>query len=399
MGLGMTVGVLVARYLGPEKFGLLNFATAFVGIFGAIAGMGLKEIVVRDIVRDPEGKNVTLGSVAALLLVGGLISYGLIIGSIFWLRPDDILAKILVAILGSVVLFKSSETAVYWFDSQLLSKYNVWVKNGSFLFFAPIKLILILFSAPLVAFAWAVMAEGVMVAVLMLAMLSLRGQRLRYLRVSLPRAKSLMKDSWPFMLSGIAAGVYIKIDQIMLGQMLDDEAVGIYSAAVRVSEVWYFIPAIVVTSVFPSLIISYKNDTQLFYRRLQKLYGALVKLGVAVALIMTFASEQLISLIFGEDYIQSAAVLSWHIWGGIFVFFGSAWSMWIALEGLQKTALIIHCMSLIANLALNIILIPTYGAEGAAIATALSYALGHTIFMAAFRSQRIAVKMFWRSFI
>ena len=98
MGLGMTVGVLVARYLGPEKFGLLNFATAFVGIFGAIAGMGLKEIVVRDIVRDPEGKNVTLGYVAALLLVGGLISYGLIIGSIFWLRPDDILAKIFVAI-------------------------------------------------------------------------------------------------------------------------------------------------------------------------------------------------------------------------------------------------------------------------------------------------------------
>ena len=138
MGVGLVVGVWVARYLGPEQFGLFSFATAFVGLFGAIAGLGLRGIVVRDIVRHPAGKEETLGTVAVLQFFGGLLAYGLTLGTIFWLRPDDALAKALVAILGSTLLFQASEVAVYWFESQVLSKYTVWVQNGSFLVFAAI---------------------------------------------------------------------------------------------------------------------------------------------------------------------------------------------------------------------------------------------------------------------
>lgn len=398
VGLGMIIGVLIARYLGPEKFGLFSFAAAFVSIFAVIAGMGLKEIVIRDIIRDPGGVNVTLGTAAIMQLVGGIITYSLVIGAIFWIRPEDALARMLVAILGSAILFKSSEIAVYWFDSQVTSKYHVWVSNGSFLIFAIIKIVLVSQNAPLISFAWATMAEALIAAVFMIVMLGLRGQNLKQLQPSFSRMRCLFKDSWPFLLSSITAIIYMRIDLVMLGQMMNDEAVGIYGAAVRVSEVWYFIPTIVVTSVFPMLIKNHSDHPGLFYLRLQQLYGGLVKLAIVVAIIVSLTSAELIKLIFGEAYIEASPILSWHIWSSIFVFYGIVWSRWIALEGLQKTALMIHCMSLLSNIALNIFLIPLYGANGAAMATALSYAMGHTVFMAAFKNQRVAVKMFWLSF-
>jgi O-antigen/teichoic acid export membrane protein len=80
MGVGLFVGVWVTRYLGPEQFGLFNFATAFTALFGAVATLGLQGIVVRDIVNDPSCKEETLGTAALLHLIGGTLAYGLIIG-------------------------------------------------------------------------------------------------------------------------------------------------------------------------------------------------------------------------------------------------------------------------------------------------------------------------------
>ena len=374
MGVGLFVGVWVARYLGPEQFGLLSFATAFVGLFGAIAGLGLQGIVVRDIVRDPSRKEDTLGTAALLQFIGGLLAYGLILATIFWLRPDDALAKALVAILGSTMLFKASEVAVYWFESQVLSKYTVWVQNGSFLVFAAIKIVLILNNAPLIAFASVIMAEALMVALLMLVMLGLRGPRLRHLRITLARAKALLADSWPLLLSGIAIVIYMKIDQIMLGQMVGDEAVGIYSAAVRISEVWYFIPMMIVASVFPAILEAKKRSEAQYYQRLQHLYDLMVWLSVAVALPMTFLSTPIVTLLFGENFSASGTVLAIHIWASVFVFLGVASGKWFLAENRQMLNLQRTALGAVVNVVLNFLLIPDYGPVGAAVATVVSQA-------------------------
>jgi len=380
MGVGLFVGVWVARYLGPEQFGLLSFATAFVGLFGAIAGLGLQGIVVRDIVRDPSRKEDTLGTAALLQFIGGLLAYGLILATIFWLRPDDALAKALVAILGSTMLFKASEVAVYWFESQVLSKYTVWVQNGSFLVFAAIKIVLILNNAPLIAFASVIMAEALMVALLMLVMLGLRGPRLRHLRITLARAKALLADSWPLLLSGIAIVIYMKIDQIMLGQMVGDEAVGIYSAAVRISEVWYFIPMMIVASVFPAILEAKKRSEAQYYQRLQHLYDLMVWLSVAVALPMTFLSTPIVTLLFGENFSASGTVLAIHIWASVFVFLGVASGKWFLAENRQMLSFYRAALGAVVNIILNFLLIADYGPVGAAVATVISQATAAFLF-------------------
>lgn len=380
MGVGLLVGVWVARYLGPEQFGLFSFSTAFVGLFGAVAGLGLQGIVVRDIVRDVACKEETLGTSAVLQFIGGLLAYCLLLGTIFWLRPDDTLAKVLVAILGSTMLFRASEVAVYWFESQVQSKYIVWTQNSVFLVAAVIKVVLILTHAPLVAFAWAFVFEALVVALLISVMLSLRGPKLRHLRVNWIRAKSLLQHSWPLMLSGIAIMIYMKIDQIMLGQMVGDEAVGIYSAAVRISEVWYFIPMMIIASLFPTIIAAKKSSEDLYYQSLQRLYDLMVVLAVLVALPMTFLSSLVVTLLFGDAFIDAGAVLAIHVWGAIFVFLGVASGQWFIAENLQILSLQRTLLGAVVNVVLNFFLIPLLGSIGAALATVISQAMAAFLF-------------------
>jgi len=374
MGMGLLVGVWVARYLGPEQFGLLNFATAFIGLFGAIAGLGLENVVVRDIVRDPESARLTLGTTAVLQLMGGLVTYLLILGTITYLRPDDALARTIVAILSTTLLFKVSEIAVYWFESQVQSKYTVWVQNSVFLIFAAVKVSLILLEAPLSAFVWAILGEAAMVASILLLVLNLRGPKVTQLQASMTRAKTLFKDSWPLLLSGLAVIIYMRTDQIMLGQMIGDEAVGIYSASVRISEVWYFIPIVIVASVFPTILKAKKRSEAEYYARLQKLYDLMVLVSISVALPMTFLATPLVRLLFGETYVAAGTVLGIHIWAAVFVFLGVASSKWFLAENRQMLSLKRTVFGAAINIFFNFFFIPHYGPNGAAVATIIANA-------------------------
>lgn len=375
MGLGLFVGVWIARYLGPAQFGLLNFATAFTGLVGAIASLGLQGIVVRDIVRDPDSARLTLGTAALLQLIGGFVSFLLILGAIATLRPDDALARSIVAILGSMMLLKASDIAVYWFESQVQSKYTVWVQNSVFLAFAAIKVLLILQQAPVIAFAWIMLAEATVVALLLLIVMGLRGPALSSLRASPARAKDLLRDSWPLILSAISITVYMKIDQIMLGQMVSDEIVGIYSAAVRISEVWYFVPMAIVASVFPAILETKKRSEEHYYARLQKAFDLMVVISLLVAVPTTYLATPIVGLLFGEAYLEAGIVLAIHIWASVFVFLGVASGMWFLVENRPMLSLQRAGMGAIANVGLNLWLIPLYGPVGAATATVVSYAI------------------------
>jgi O-antigen/teichoic acid export membrane protein len=372
MGIGLIVTIWIVRYLGPDQFGLLSFAISFVGLFGAIAGLGLHDIVVREIIRDPTGDKEILGTAAVVQFIGGISAYALSIVTIFWLRPDDQIARILVAILGSMMIFRVSDVAIFWFEAHVKSKYMVWVQSGTFLVFSVVKVALILNDFALIAFAWISMAEGLLVAILMLTVLGFHGPSLLRFQVTMSRAKNLVLHSWPLFLSGMAILIYMKIDQIMLGQMVGDRSVGFYSAAVRISEVFYLAPMAIISSVFPAILqTKIRSETQ-YYDRLQKLFDILVWISFAFAIPVTFLSNFLVALLYGSDFFSASIVLAIHVWAIFFVLLGVAGAKWILAENRQILSLQRAILGMISNVLLNYLLIPNYAEVGAAIATVIS---------------------------
>jgi len=375
MGVGLLIGVWIARYLGPEQFGLLNFTVALIGLFGALAAMGLQGIVVRDIVQNPACREDTLGSAALLQLLGGAAAYTLLLATVFYLRPQDVLSQLVAAILGAVVLLKAFEVAGYWFESQVQSKYTVWVQNAAFLIFAGIKAVLILTGASLISFVWAMLAEAFVVALAMTLALNRFGPPLSSLRISYRRCCALLKAGWPLMLSSIAVMIYMKIDQIMIGQMLGNDAVGIYSAAARISEIWYFIATAVAASVLPAILEAKKNNEAQYRQRLQALFDLMTWIAIIVALPVTFFATPLVTMLFGADYSEAGGVLAIHVWATVFVFLGVAGGNWFLAENQQLISLQRTALGAAVNVLLNIVLIPMLGVVGAAWATLISYAV------------------------
>lgn len=394
MGVGLFVGVWVARYLGPEQFGLLNYAVALSGLFVAIAGLGFHQIAVRDTVRKPEEAGEIFGTALLLQLIAGIISYLLLLGTVYSLRSDNALARSVVAIVGLILFGKSLEIAKYWFESQVQSKYTVWVENGCFLFFAGTKILLILKQAPLFAFAWVTALQSILVGLALILTMNRKGLPFQQLSFAWLRGKKLLHDSWPLILSAVAVSVYMKVDQIMLGQMIGDEAVGIYSAAVRISEVWYFIPVSIVASLYPAILRTKKRSEKLYYQRLQRLYDFLTVIGLVVAVVACFVGKNVILILFGEEYRLSGSVLLIHIWAGIFTSMGVARGPWLFSEGLHHYSYKYILIGMIVNVFGNYAVIPIYGALGAAFITLVSQAVVALVAPALFKETRQSSKMF-----
>ena len=373
MGVGLFVGVWIARYLGPDQFGQLSYALAFVLLFSSLANLGLDSIAVRNIVRDSSLKDKILGTVFVLKLIGGTMAFGVTMAAILLLRPADSLTQWLVGITAAGLIFQAFDTIDYWFQSQVKSKYTVVSKNTAFLLISICKIVLISVQAPLIAFAWTGLAEIVLGSLSLIVAYRINEHHLRAWRASLVVAKDLLRDSWPLIFSGIVGTIYLRIDQVMLGEMVNAKEVGIYSAAVRIAEAWYFIPLVICSSVYPSIIEARAVSDELFYDRLQKLYNMMVFIGYAVALPLTFMSSWLVHLLFGSAYGRAGSMLALLIWAGMFVIIGVARSSFLMAMNFTKIHLLTVFMGCIVNVILNYILIPYYGGMGAAIASFIAY--------------------------
>ncbi len=370
---GLFIGVWVARYLKPAQYGLLSYSGAFVALFSAIASLGLDGIVIRDIVKEPEYKEVILGSAFILKLCGGLAAFILTMTAILVLRPNDHLMHWLVGITSLGTIFQAVDVIDLSFQSQVRSKYTVYAKNSAYIASSLIKIVLIVIKAPLIYFAWVATIEIVMGSLGLLLAYRISGGLVSSWRRSYEVGKKLILDSWPLIFSGIVIMVYMRIDQIMIGEIVGPSEVGVYSVAVRLSELWYFIPMAIVSSTFPSLVSVLHENQTLFFERLQKLYNAMSLFGYIIAIPVTFFSVPLVEILFGVSYSKAGPMLAVLIWAGLFVNLGVARSSFLISMNWTRVHFLTVFLGSIVNVLLNIVLIPRYGGMGAAIATCVAY--------------------------
>ncbi len=396
---GLILFSLMARYLGPQQFGKINYATSFVLLFSIFNTLGLDSILIRNLITKPENKNVYMGTSFFLKLAGSILMILLSSTLIYILEPKDNLLKYFVFIISVGYIFKSFDNIDFFFQSKIKSKYSVISRSIAFIITALLKVFFIKFNQPAILFVILISIESLLSsAILVYFYLKNEGFNSFKWKIDFSKLKNLINDSWPIMIGGIASLIYMKIDQIMIGKMIGEVSLGIYYSAVKLSETWYFIPTIVGASVFPAIINAKRKSEKLYIDRLQILFDYSTLFALVISVLISVFSKNIIYIFYGQQYSLAAPILSVHIWSGTFVFLGIIASKWVIAENYTKNALERTVIGALINIFLNLILIKKYGIMGAAISTLISYSFVNFLSLALYKKTRICFLMQLRSF-
>jgi O-antigen/teichoic acid export membrane protein len=374
LGVGVLITVGIARHLGPDGFGQFNYGIAMFTLVAVVAALGLDSIVQRDLVRMPEQRHELLGTCFGLKFVAGILGYTLLV-LIVRTTVQEPTTRNVCYVAGLGLLANGSFAVDNWFQSQTQAKYSAFVQGLSFFVAGATRIALLCLSAGLLAFAWAYCLEPVLIGILFLVFFQAVAGSLIDWKFNRGLARKWLADSWPLLLSGLAIIVYTRIDQVMIAQLASDRALGIYSAAVRISEIGYFIPPILAASLLPSIVRTREADIAKYDARRQYYFDLSVVVAVAIALPTTLLAAPIIHLLYGSAYAEAVPILCVLAWATLFAFIGGARQQYLITEGHMKFSFAAALAAAILNVVLNIFLIPHYQGFGAAIATMISYGL------------------------
>jgi O-antigen/teichoic acid export membrane protein len=383
---GLFVGIWVARYLGPEQFGLFSYTQSFVGLFTVIATLGLDAIVVRELVKDESRRDELIGTVFWLKIFGALGVLVMLAIAINF-TSNDTYTNTLIFIIASATIFQSFNVVDMYFQSKVSSKYVVYANVISLFSSSIVKIVLILNEAPLIAFAWTILfdtfilASGLVYFYLKNRCHSEQSDCHSVLdtessfawKFNKSTALSLLKESWPLILSGIALMIQARIDQVMLQEMIGSKEVGYYSVALRLIETFGLVPMLLNGSIFPALVNAKKVSQELYKERFLNYYRLSFLLFLLVAIPIFLFSEKIIVLLYGIAYQPAGILLPLMAIRLFFTNIGVARSSFINIEHLFKFSLVTMIFGAIVNVALNYYLIPLYQSQGAIVATIFSF--------------------------
>jgi PST family polysaccharide transporter len=369
--IGVSFGILIARNLGPAAFGQMGFAQALTAITGIFALLGLETVVVREIVRQPHRVGEILGSAAFMRFAGALIGLMVAVLTIEILRPSESQTIMLVAVLAAGTVFQASDVIELYFQANASFQLNSTARICACLLNALLRVGLLLSGASVVAFVWSLVFEMVIGSLFLVFLYRQRGGR-RW-QISFDCLKKLSRDAWPLAASALVIMAYMRIDQLLLGQFLGSEKLGIYMAAVRLTEIWYVLPVALAAATFPHLVEARLQGGEAFSDAVYALYKTLGRLALLFSVGLALFSGPLINFLYGSDYAESAVVLQVYAWATIPVFLGTASERYLIVSGHTGIALTRTLLGFVVNISLNFILIPRFGVVGAAWATAAAY--------------------------
>lgn len=376
MTISLLATVFIARNLGPTNFGQLSYAISFVGLFSFIAALGIDNILFRELIKHPEKRNEILGSAFFIKITSGIATIAIIVLAATFIVQDDI-SKILIYILSSTFVFNSLNIINFEFQARVQSKFPSIIGIFVALTLNVLKIAAVLSGKGVIYLSLILVLEPILYGSLFwLAYETQIGGRILDWKFDRAIIFKLIADSWPLIFSAAFALIYSRIDQVFIKHLLSVEAVGIYDAAVRIAEVWYFLPSIIVTSLFPAIVNAKLTSEHMYSKRLARLSIILVSLSAGVALVTTILAPYIINFLYGPAFMGGVIILQIYVWSGVAISLGNLANNYLVTENHKKTLFFSYMLSMITNVVLNLIWIPKYGIVGSAYATLISYTLG-----------------------
>ena len=391
MILSFFVSLATARYLGPDNFGSINYVAAYVSFFSSITSLGLSVIVIKEISMGKEDDNEVIWTGILMRFLTAVFSTIAVIALVSITdKSDPLMVKI--AILESIAILASAfDTFMYWFQGKLLGKYTSIASVVAYIGMSLYRIYLLANNADILWFAFATSVDTLLLSlILMLCYVRENGF---HPKASVRLGKSLMKQSYHYMISGLIAILYSKIDQIMLKQMLDTYSVGLYTAALTIAGLWGMIPSAFIQSVSPILYKNAEENRGMFYKRLRQSYAGIWLLNICWSLGVSIFSYWVIYLLYGKAYLGARGALIIVVWYTGITSIGSLTQVYLATENKNKYVNYFALAGLVTDVVLNALLIPKMGILGAAIATLVTYTVIHIVMPLAIKDTRDAGRL------
>lgn len=377
MVISFVTTMLVARYLGPDKYGTITRTYSYVVIFSAFATLGLNDIVVKELLDKNNDKQEILGTMIILKTIASIISIGLVY-LVVTIMGNTPIAKWVAFLQSLSLLFQVFDSFNYFYQSSLLSQKSATINIIAYTCTAIFRIIGLFTSKDIGWFALAVSLDFLVISILLFITYFKDGYKLKFSKKII---KKLLSKSYNYIFASVMIGIYTKADTIILGEILDDTTVGYYAAATTICNAWPVILQAIIDSASPIIIDLHTKDYEGYKKRLRQLFAAIFYVSVFVGLGILLLSSFAINLIYGPAYAPAASALKIVCWSTIFSYFGVARGIWMQCENKISYEKILYLLGAVSNIILNIILIKTMSINGAALALTLTQFLTNFAFV------------------
>lgn len=368
--LALIISMLTARYLGPSNFGIINYAASLVSFVAPIMFLGINNIIVNEIIQNPDNEGEVLGTSVVLCIISGIFC---IFGVTFFAQvanPNEPTTVIVCLLYSLLLIFQATELLQYWFQSKLLSKYTSIIMLIAYFIVSVYKFILLVLGKSVYWFAISNAFDYMLISFgMFIVYKKLGGLPLTF---SLKRAKKLFNKGKYYIVSSMMVTIFSQTDKIMIKAMIDETAVGYYSAAIACCGITTFVFAAIIDSMRP-LILSLKTNDDCEYKlNLTRLYSIVIYLALGQSVVFTLLSKYIILILYGKAYFEAISTLKIAVWYTTFSYIGAVRNVWILAEEKQQYLWIINLSGALMNIVLNAFLIPVCGINGAAIASLIT---------------------------
>jgi len=397
MIVNLIVSIMVARYLGPDQLGYWNYLISFALFFTILPGIGMDSIVPREVVKHPEKETEIVSVVFVLKLIGGIAGFILSLGIFHFYKNCSIEELIPLSFVSSLMIFQSMEVFDFYFKSKLEARYTIYARNSAFLIVTCFKLYLIWSMADLIWFIPTNAAEILIGGLFIYGFYRKKNQRINLKKLDWKLGKSLLKDGLPLALSGFLILIYMRIDQIMVTDMIDETANGIYSTGVKMIEVVYFIPMALGESFFPGIVFAKKQNNAIYQKNLLSFYSIMTLAGIGFTIATAIVAIPMMDVLYGAEYYGSGHVVLIYGLTLYATFINIAVGKYLTTENLLKIIFYRSIIGVAVNLILNWIMIPEFGYIGAAYASLISYYVV-TLSLVFFKDSRPQMNLLLKAF-
>lgn len=386
------VTAIVARHYGAAGYGYINFAQSFVALFSFIAIMGTNHIIMKNLSEDKIEDGIVLGSNLFIRIILAIISLLVSQGISLLIYDKDI--NILILLFNLNTILCSFDVFSYYAQSKMQNKYISISKIISITVFSILKLLVIFLDLNINFFVLTYLIETIIYSILLyISYRKISSNRNVKWKIDYLYIKELLKKGKYYALASLMVTIYLRIDQVMLGTMISDKSqVGIYSAAVRISEIWTFVPISIITSYKPIIINEKEKSKAKYDKELSKLYNIVSFVCFLFVVIICVFGKLGIYILYGNEYSNAyipLIILTIGIWFGVL---GNIHYIWMICENKEKYSTFYSFSGCITNIIFNFLLIPKYGIIGAAIATLISQISSNILSFSLIKDARILTK-------